>query len=137
MGKSLRIELQAAYYRQRARAYIRGRWTLIGVGYRLERSSSVIIEMIPRSSDLLAASHNYLGENLAPQAWQVFRSLDEVVQGLTRSLGLWIMSLGPLDRSAALLAGWVHLTGTSGTLVGGDPWVPMSIKPRSTCRHSG
>jgi hypothetical protein len=26
-----------------------------------------------------------------------------------------------------LLAGQVHMTGTSGTLVGGDPWVPMSL----------
>jgi hypothetical protein len=25
------------------------------------------------------------------------------------------------------LAGRVHLIGTSGTLVGGDPWVPMSV----------
>jgi hypothetical protein len=36
---------------------------------------------------------------------------------------------GPTCRSAGLLAGQVHLTGTSGTLVGGDPWVPMSLKP--------
>jgi hypothetical protein len=34
---------------------------------------------------------------------------------------------GPTCRSAGLLAGRVHLTGTSGTLVGGDPWVPMSL----------
>jgi hypothetical protein len=33
---------------------------------------------------------------------------------------------GPTCRSVGLLAGWVHLTGTSGTLVDGDPWVPMS-----------
>jgi hypothetical protein len=30
-------------------------------------------------------------------------------------------------RSAGLLAGRVHLTGTSGILVGGDPSVPMSL----------
>jgi hypothetical protein len=36
---------------------------------------------------------------------------------------------GPTDRSVSLLLGRVHLTGTSGTLVGGDPWVPMSHKP--------
>jgi hypothetical protein len=35
----------------------------------------------------------------------------------------------PTCRSAGLLTGWVPLTGTSGTLVGGDPWVPMSLKP--------
>jgi hypothetical protein len=37
---------------------------------------------------------------------------------------------GPTCRSAGLLAGRVHLTGTSGTLVGGDPWVPMSPRRR-------
>jgi hypothetical protein len=35
----------------------------------------------------------------------------------------------PTCRSAGLLAGRVLLAGTSGTLVGGDPWVPMSLKP--------
>jgi hypothetical protein len=34
---------------------------------------------------------------------------------------------GPTCRSAGLLAGRVHLTGISGTLVGGDPWVPMYL----------
>jgi hypothetical protein len=62
----------------------------------LGRSPSVITERIPRSSDLLAASHRDLGERLAPQARQVFRNLDQVAQGLPRSLGLWIRSLGPL-----------------------------------------
>jgi hypothetical protein len=33
---------------------------------------------------------------------------------------------GPTWRSAGLLAGRIHLTGTSRTLVGGGPWVPMS-----------
>jgi hypothetical protein len=42
------------------------------VGYKLGRLPSVITERIPRSSDLLAASHRNLGEKLAPQAWQVF-----------------------------------------------------------------
>jgi hypothetical protein len=42
----------------------------------------------------------------------------------------------PTCRSAGLLAGQVHLTGTSRTVVGGDPWVPMPLKPRSTCRRS-
>jgi hypothetical protein len=44
---------------------------------------------------------------------------------------------GPTCKSAGLLAGRVHLTGTSGTLVGGDPWVPMSLKPPIDCRRSG
>jgi hypothetical protein len=34
---------------------------------------------------------------------------------------------GPTCRSAEFLAGRVHLIGTSKTLVGGDPWVPMSL----------
>jgi hypothetical protein len=32
----------------------------------------------------------------------------------------------PTCRSVELLAGRVHLTGTFRTLLGGDPWVPMS-----------
>jgi hypothetical protein len=35
-------------------------------------------------------------EKLAPQARQVFRSLDEVVRGLPRLSGLWIRSPDPL-----------------------------------------
>jgi hypothetical protein len=62
----------------------------------LGRSPSVITERIPRSSDLLAASRHDLGERLAPQARQVFWNLDQVAQGLPRSSGLWIRSLGPL-----------------------------------------
>jgi hypothetical protein len=38
----------------------------------------MITERIPRSSDLVAP-HRDLGEKLAPQARQVFRSLDEVI----------------------------------------------------------
>jgi hypothetical protein len=33
------------------------------------------------------------------------------------------------DRSAGLLVGRAHLSGTVETLVGRDPWVPMSHKP--------
>jgi hypothetical protein len=36
---------------------------------------------------------------------------------------------GSTCRSMELLAGRAHLTGTSGTLVNEDPWVPMSLKP--------
>jgi hypothetical protein len=51
---------------------------------------------ISRSADLLAVPHHDLGEKLAPQAWWIFRDLDEVAQGLPRSPGLWIRSPGPL-----------------------------------------
>jgi hypothetical protein len=44
---------------------------------------------------------------------------------------------GSTDRSAGLLVGRARLSETAETLVGGDPRVPMSLKPRSTCRHSG
>jgi hypothetical protein len=84
----------AALYGQQVRVSIRGRWTLIGVSYKLGRSPFVITERIPRSSDLLVVPHHDLGEKLAPQARQVFRSLDEVVRGLPRSSGLWIRSPG-------------------------------------------
>jgi hypothetical protein len=40
-------------------------------------------------------------------------------------------SVGPLDRSAGLLVGRTHLSGTVMSLVGGDPRVPMSHKPPS------
>jgi hypothetical protein len=62
----------------------------------LGRSPSVIIERIPRSMDLLAAPPPRSREKLAPQAWQVFCNLDQVIRGLPRSPGLWIRSLGPL-----------------------------------------
>jgi hypothetical protein len=41
----------------------------------------------------------------------------------------------PTCTSAGLLAGRVHLAETSGTLVGGDPWVPMSLNgnPHGSC----
>jgi hypothetical protein len=37
--------------------------------------------------------------------------------------------VGPMDRSAGLLVGRARLSGTAETLVGGDLWVPMSVKP--------
>jgi hypothetical protein len=48
--------------------------------------------------------------------WKVFR----------RSCGLPTRSVGPTDRSAGLLVGRTHLSGTAVSLVGGDPGVPMS-----------
>jgi hypothetical protein len=68
----------------------------------------VLTERISRSSDLLAAPHRDLGEKLAPQARQVFRSLDEVrsykVSGPTcRSAS---GRLGPLDRDLWDLGRW-------------------------------
>jgi hypothetical protein len=58
------MELQAALYGQRARVPIQGRWTLIGVGYTLGRSPSVITKRISRSSDLLAVPRRDLGRSL-------------------------------------------------------------------------
>jgi hypothetical protein len=67
-------------------------WSVTNLG----RSPSVITERIPRSSDPLAAPPPRSRDKLAPQARQVFWSLDEVFRGLPRSSGLWIRSLGPL-----------------------------------------
>jgi hypothetical protein len=39
--------------------------------------------------------------------------------------------LGPTDRSAGLMVGWTHLSGTAVSLVGGDLEVPLSHKPSS------
>jgi hypothetical protein len=36
---------------------------------------------------------------------------------------------GPTDRSAGLLDGQARLSGTAESLVGGEPGVPMSLKP--------
>jgi hypothetical protein len=58
--------------------------------------------------------------------WKVFR----------RSCGPPTRSVGPTDRSAGLLVGRTHLSGTAVSLVGGDPGVPMSHKPRARCRRS-
>jgi hypothetical protein len=57
--------------------------------------------------------------------------LNEVVWGIfwkvfRRSCGLPTRSVGPADRSASLLIGQIHLSGTAVSLVGGDPGVPMS-----------
>jgi hypothetical protein len=48
-----------------------------------------------------------------------------------RSCGPPTRSVGPTDRSAGLLVGRTHLSGTVMSLVGGDPGVPMSHKPPS------
>jgi hypothetical protein len=45
-----------------------------------------------------------------------------------RSCGLQTRSVGPTVRSAGLLVGRTHLSGTVMSLVGGDPGVPMSHK---------
>jgi hypothetical protein len=41
-------------------------------------------------------------------------------------VGLQLGRLGPFDRSASLLVGRTHLSGTAMSPVGGDPGVPMS-----------
>jgi hypothetical protein len=46
---------------------------------------------------------------------------------LSKVAGVVDKVFGPTCRSAGLLADRVHLIGTSGTLVDGDPWVPMSL----------
>jgi hypothetical protein len=43
-----------------------------------------------------------------------------------RSCGPQTRSVGPTNRSAGLLVGQTHLSGTAVSLVGGDPGVPMS-----------
>jgi hypothetical protein len=53
--------------------------------------------------------------------WKVFR----------RSCRLPTRLVGPTDRSAGLLVGRTHLSGTAVSLVSGDPGMPMSHKPRS------
>jgi hypothetical protein len=62
--------------------------------------------------------------------------LDVVVWGIflkvfKRSCGLPTRLVGPTNRSAGLLLGRTHLSGTAVSLVGGDPGVPMSHKPPS------
>jgi hypothetical protein len=41
---------------------------------------------------------------------------------------------GPTDRTAGLLVGQACQSGTAETLVGGDPWVPMSVSCRYFCK---
>jgi hypothetical protein len=48
-----------------------------------------------------------------------------------KSCGPPTRSVGPTDRSAGLLVGRTHLSGTTMSLVGWDPGVPMSHKPPS------
>jgi hypothetical protein len=58
-------------------------------------------------------------------------------QAVFSSSGPHVRSGRPTDRSVGLLVGRTHLSGTAVSLVGGDPGVPMSLKPRLTCRRSG
>jgi hypothetical protein len=44
-------------------------------------------------------------------------------------------SVGPTNRSAGLLVGQTHLSGTAMSLVGGDPGVPKSHTPRGRTRE--
>jgi hypothetical protein len=125
-AKSPRMELYVALYGQRARASIRGRWTLIRVGYRLGRSPSVITERIPRSLVLFSVSHHDLGRSLCHKPGRSFG----IWIRLSKVAGVLDKISGPSCRSVGLLAGRVHLTGTSGTLPGRwGPWVPSSLKP--------
>jgi hypothetical protein len=58
--------------------------------------------------------------------------LDYLVLYTKLSSRLWAHKsgrAGSTDRSAGLLVGRARLSGTAKTLVGGDPWVPMSHKP--------
>jgi hypothetical protein len=62
--------------------------------------------------------------------------MDKVVRGIfskffRRSCGPRTRSVRPTNRSAGLLVGRTHLSGTAVSLVGGDPGVPMSHKPPS------
>jgi hypothetical protein len=50
-------------------------------------------------------------------------------QAVFTSLGPHVKSSRHTDRSAGLLVGRTHLSGTAVSLVGGDPGVPMSHKP--------
>jgi hypothetical protein len=97
----------------------------------------MITERIPRSSDLLVALPPWSREKLAPQARQVFRDLDQVVQGLPGLSGLWIRSPSPP-------AGRQDFWQVGSTWQGPPrPWsvgthgYPCLTSPRSTCRRSG
>jgi hypothetical protein len=46
-----------------------------------------------------------------------------------RSCGLQTRSVGPTNRLAGLLLGRTHLSGTTVSLVGADPGVPISHTP--------
>jgi hypothetical protein len=56
---------------------------------------------------------------------------DGEIRGINLLVGLPTRSVGPTDRSAGLLVGRTHLSGTAMSLVGGDPGVPMSHSPRT------
>jgi hypothetical protein len=105
------------------------RWTLIGVDYRFRK-----VSFLDYRKD-----HVILGPTGGAATVIQGESCSTSPAGLPRSgsgrprpskvAGIVDKVSGPTCRSAGLLASRVHLTGTSGTLVGGDPWVPMSHKP--------
>jgi hypothetical protein len=75
----------------------------------------------PRSLSCIPSLEVVINQVVWGIFWKVFR----------RSYGLPIRSAGPTDRSAGLLVGRTHLSGTAVSLVGGDPGVPMSHMPLS------
>jgi hypothetical protein len=130
---SPRMELYAALYGRRARVSIRGRWTLIGVGYRFR---NVTFRNYREDPAILGptggAATMIWGEACSSSPAGLLRSV-QGRPGSSKVDGIVDKVSGPTCRSAGLLAGRVHLTGTSETLVGGDPWVPMSHKPPDRC----
>jgi hypothetical protein len=86
-----------------------------------------MLHILPYPVDLLwAKSTDVLSCTLSLEV-----VLNEVVWGILwkvfrRSCGLPTRSVGPTNRSTSLLIGWTHLSRTAVSLVGGDPWVPMS-----------
>jgi hypothetical protein len=65
-------------------------------------------------------SHVKLSSRLDKVVWSIFWKVSR------RSCGPPTRSVGPTNRSAGLLVGRTHLSGTAVSLVGGDPAVPMS-----------
>jgi hypothetical protein len=95
-GSPLEWSSRTPYCGQRARASIRGWWTLIGVCYKIWRLSILFIGSIPRSTDLLAAASHDLVARLALQVLRILQDLDKAFCCLLRSSRLRIRSPGPL-----------------------------------------
>jgi hypothetical protein len=91
-----------------------GRWTGVQVGYNRE----IYLYSVTTWKAYLSYLNPFGLPCLAHQA--VFSSSGPHVR-----LGR------PTNRSASLLVGRTHLSGTAVSLVGGDPGVPMSHKPLS------
>jgi hypothetical protein len=93
-----------------------------------------MLHILPYPVDLLWAKSTEVLSCVVCQvlrSWRIRSSGESSRRSFKRSCGRPTRSGGPTDRSASLLVGRTHLSGSAVSLVGGDLGVHMSHKPPS------